>query len=333
MQRQDETLKKYAILCDQVPNEEHLSMMEKMRGIYYRTKTIKSGTLLEVEAYPLLPKGVSKAIRKMEVSKEAIAAHNQITAEKRIVRLVETNFTEEDWYFTATIEGDKLPTLDEMQKMVGNFIGRINYRRKKKGLGNAKYIYVIEGYEEGSRQTRLHFHMIIDGGLSRDELREIWGKGRVKCDELDPKSYNGLINLAKYMVKDPRGRKRWVPSKNLKQPIVTIADRKIRSSAARRIAQSTAEAAAALEKIYPGYEHVGTEVKTNPYIPGCYIYAVMRKKDDGDKKTKGGKRDEQGNSDRKGGRGARVPADGKRSSGNKIPDGGQPAVQKRRRKE
>lgn len=332
MRTQDDMLRKYAILCDQVANEEHLSMMEKMRGIFYRTKTIKSGTLLEVEAYPLLPRAASKAVRRMEVSKEAIAAHNQIAAEKRIVRLVETNFTGKDWYFTATIEGDKLPTLDEMQKMVGNFIGRINYRRKKLGLGNAKYIYVIEGYEEGSRQKRLHFHMIIDGGLSRETLREIWGRGRTKCDELDPKSYNGLINLAKYMVKDPRGRKRWVPSKNLKQPIVTIADRKIRSSAARRIAQSTAEAAAALEKIYPGYEHVGTEVKTNPYIPGCYIYAVMRKKDDGDKKTKGGKRDEQGNSDRKGGRGARVPADGKRSSGNKIPDGGQPAVQKRPRK-
>lgn len=327
-------LRRYALLCDQIPNEEQLTALEKMRGIYYRTKTIRSGTLLEVEAYPLLPRGVSRAVRRLEASKEAIAIHNQMAAEKRIVRLVETNFTERDWYFTATIEGDKLPSLDEMQKMVGNFIGRVNYRRKKMGLDNAKYIYVIEGYEEGSRQQRLHFHMIIDGGLSREELRRIWGRGRVKCDELDPKSYNGLINLAKYMVKGPRGRKRWVPSKNLKQPVVTVADRKIKSSAARRIAESTSEAAAALEKLYPGYKHIETEVKANPYIPGCYIYAVMRKADDGGKKTKqGGKQNEQGDSHRTGSSGAGMSADGKRRSIRKASDRSESAVQKRRGKE
>lgn len=332
MQRQDEMLKKYALLCDQVPNEEHLSMMDKMRGMYYRTKTIKSGTLLEVEAYPLLPKNLNKAARKLEVSKEAIKAHNQRNAEKRFTRLIESNFTEADYYFTGTFEGVNLPTLEEVRKAVKRYIARINYEREKRGLGKARYVYVIEGYEEGSRQKRLHFHMIIDGALDRATLKAIWGNGRTKCEELAPKSYNGLIGLARYLAKDPKGRKRWSSSKGLKQPIVTVADRKMRASAARRIAQSTSEAAAALEKIYPGYEHVETEVKTNPYIPGCYIYAVMRKKDDGKKKTKGGRAHEQGNPDRKGSSGAGIQTDGKRSPGDKIQDGGQSKVQKRGRK-
>lgn len=332
MQRQDEMLKKYALLCDQVPNEEHLSMMEKMRGMYYRTKTIKSGTLLEVEAYPLLPKNLNKAVRKLEVSKEAIKAHNQKSAEKRFTRLIEANFTEADYYFTGTFEGEKLPTLEEVRKAVKRYIARINYEREKRGLGKARYVYVIEGYDEGSKQQRLHFHMVIDGALDRATLKAIWGNGRTKCEELDPKAYNGLIGLARYLAKDPKGRKRWSSSKGLKQPIVTVADRKMRASAARRIAQSTSEAAAALEKIYPGYEHVETEVKTNPYIPGCYIYAIMRKKDDGEKKTKGGKQHEQSNSDRQGSGGAGVPGDGKQDSGNEIPSGGQSKVQKRGRK-
>lgn len=331
MQRQDEMLKKYALLCDQVPNEESLSMMDKMRGVFYRTRTIRSGTLLEVEAYPLLPKGVGKAIRKMEVSQEAIKAHNQRAAEKRLIRLVEANFTEADYYFTGTFDSPKLPTIDEVRKAVKRFIERINYERKKRGMDKAKYIYVIEGYEEGSRQKRIHFHMIIDGGLDRAALKAIWGNGRTKCDELDPKAYNGLIGLAKYIVKDPKGRKRWSSSKGLKQPVITTADRKIRSSAAKRIAQNTSEAALALEKIYPGYEHVETEVRTNPYIPGCYIYAVMRKSEKGPK-GKGGEKSEQGNRDRARYIGTGTQADGKRSELGVVPDGGTAQVQKRERK-
>ena len=332
MQKQDDMLRKYELLCDQIPNEEALTAMEKMRGGFYRTKSIRSGSLLEIEAYPLLLRGVKTAVRKMQVSQEAIKLHNQIAAEKRLVRLIEANFTEEDYYFTGTFEGETLPTLEQARRIIKRFIQRINYERKSRGMENAKYIYVIEGYEEGSRQKRIHFHMIIDGALDRLTLKEIWGNGRTRCDELDPRGYNGLVRLAKYLAKDPRGRKRWSPSKGLKQPIVTVADRKIRTSAAKRIAHNASEAAAALEKIYPGYEHVETEVRTNPYIPGCYIYAVMRKKDDGGKKkTKGGTRYEQGNRNRAHSSGTGIQADAKRGSGNDIPHRGAAQVQKRRR--
>lgn len=332
MQRPDEMLKRYELLCDQVSNEEALSAMEKMRGGFYRTKSIRSGTLLEIEAYPLLPKGMKTSIRKLQVSEEAIKRHNQIAAEKRLVRLIEANFTEADYYFTGTFEDAKLPTLEQVRKIIKRFIQRVNYARARRGLENAKYIYVIEGYEEGSRQQRIHFHMVIDGALDRKELKEIWGNGRTRCDELDPRGYNGLVRLAKYLAKDPKGRKRWSPSKGLKQPVVTVADRKIRASAAKRIARNASEAAAALERIYPGYEHVETEVRTNPYIPGCYIYAVMRKIEGGEKKTKGGRQGEQGNRNRPHGSGAGIQADAKRSSGGDIPHGGTAQVQKRGRK-
>lgn len=318
----------WELLCDQMPNEEALTAMEKMRG-FYRTRTIRSGGLLEVEVYPVIPRRqIKEALKKKGETREAQKRQNQRNAERRCMRLIEANFGEGDWYLTATIEGDRLPTLEEVQKMAQGFVRRVNYRRKQEVLENARYIYVIEGYEEGSRQQRLHLHFIMDGGLSREVLKTLWGKGRCKCDELAPEEYGGLIKLAKYMLKDPRGRKRWRASKNLKQPVITTADRKVSSRAVQRIAENTAGRAAALEKLYEGYEHQETDVRTNPFIAGCYIYAVLRKKQDG-KKKQGGKKDEQGHSGRTGRNGPGIRADkGRRKQGG-VPAGGAEEVQKR----
>ena len=321
---QDQTLRAWQLLCDRTPNEEALTEIEKARG-FYRTRSIRSGDLLEVEAYPILPKAmIREAMAKYPVSPEAQKRLNQRNAEKRLVRLMEANFGASDWYFTATLEGANLPSLDGMRRKIQRFIQRMNYRRKNMGLDNARYIYVIEGYEEGSRQKRLHVHFVIDGGLDRATLKEIWGAGRCKCDELDPTGYGGLVNLAKYLSKDPRGRKRWAASKGLRGPVVHVADRKINHRAARRIADSPAGAAAALEKLYPGFEHVETEVRTNPFISGCYIYAVLRRKNEKER----GKR-EQGYSDRQGRDGPGTHAGKRRDGALRVSSGGAQEVQKR----
>ena len=320
---QDQTLRAWQLLSDSVPNEEALTEIERRRG-FYRTRSIKSGDLLEVEAYPILPQSVIReALSKCPASKEAQRRLNQRNAEKRLIRLMETNFGQGDWYFTATLEGANLPTLDGMRKKIQRFIGRMNYHRKARGMENARYIYVIEGYEEGSRQKRLHVHFVIDGGLDRETLKSIWGHGRCKCDELDPAGYGGLINLAKYLSKDPRGRKRWASSKGLAGPVVHVAERKINHRAARKIAESPAGAAAALEKLYPGYEHIETEVRTNPFIPGCYIYAIMRRK--------GEKSHEQSGVGGKAGNRAGAHAGRRRADAEmRVPPGGAQKVQKRK---
>ena len=64
---------------------------------------------------------------------------------------------------------------ERARKDIQNFIKRINRRRKKAGLENAKYIYILamDGYK------RPHFHILLSGdGVDRDELEELWGK----CD-------------------------------------------------------------------------------------------------------------------------------------------------------
>ena len=55
-------------------------------------------------------------------------------------------------------------------KDIRNFITRINYRRKKNGLKNIKYIYILAF----DGKVRPHFHILMTGeGVDRDELEDM----------------------------------------------------------------------------------------------------------------------------------------------------------------
>ena len=218
----DETLARWDMLSDRTPDTETLAAMERMTGVCYRTRSIRSGDMLEIEAYPLLPRHESAKIRRIKPSPEAKKAQNRRNAEKRFRRLAEINFRDhEDYFFTGTIAakaGESLPTVEEVSRIYNNFILRVNRHRKAAGLAKAKHLGVIEGTSEGSRQTRLHVHMLIEGGLSRDEMEKLWNAGMiVKCERL----VKGMLDqLCAYMTKDPKGRKRWKYARGLKQPTV-----------------------------------------------------------------------------------------------------------------
>lgn len=61
--------------------------------------------------------------------------------------------------------------------------------------------------------------------MDRDKVEELWGKGiantsRMQANEL------GFEELANYLLKDPRGKKRWSQSKNIVIPVPVINDYK-----------------------------------------------------------------------------------------------------------
>ena len=275
---------RWALLSDR--GSDDLTEADRLRGGYYRTRTIRSGDMLEIEAYPMLPRRQLAELRRQKPSTDAQKRLNRRNAEKRFRRLAEINFRDhEDYFFTGTVEsppGASLPTLDQVDRILGNYVRRVNRLRKKRGLRNAKYLAVIEGWEEGARMKRLHVHMLLEGGLDRDTVEKLWNAGvRVKCERLIKSM---LDQLCQYLLKDPRGRKRWKYSKgNLRQPVVRIAERKISSAAAWRIASDVGGRAAALERLYPGYRidapegMDAVEVRTNPYVPGVFISARMRR--------------------------------------------------------
>ena len=65
---------------------------------------------------------------------------------------------------TLTYDDEHLPPdgdIDAAIKNMQNYIRRVNYQRKKRGLPNAKYVYVTE-YNEGA-EIRWHWNVKVHG--------------------------------------------------------------------------------------------------------------------------------------------------------------------------
>lgn len=243
----------------------------------YKTKTIKSGKQMEVEIYPIFGRTQEQKARKekQKISSEAMARHNLEAARRHLVRLANCNFTEKDLHVTLTYTG-QTPTFEQAQKDARNFLRAIKRRRKKQGLPEAKYIYTIEDSENGE-EKRIHCHMFLSGGISREEIEKLWAKGYANCDRLQP-GEEGLAALAMYITKSAKNRKKWCCSKNLKKPKVHISDVKMSNRRVKLIARGLeAEAKEIMRKAWPGWEYTGLTVRYSDRIDGVYIRGKMRK--------------------------------------------------------
>lgn len=243
----------------------------------YREKKVYSGKMLEVEIYPISLLEKKQPRRKKEkLSPPKQKNLNEKNAKKHLIRLINTNFTDEDLAVHLTYDNKNYPrSEEEARKDMANFIRRIKYYRKKNGLPELKYIAVIEYREsERGKQIRLHHHAIMND-MDRDVVEELWGKGRANADRLKADEY-GYEGLARYISKDPKGSKRWTQSKNLKQPTVKVNDHKYSKRKIEQISNSP-EDRQLFEKLYPGYILNDCEVQVNDINAGTYIYIKMRK--------------------------------------------------------
>lgn len=295
---------KYEILYD-LPEGEYDEAA--VGGI--RTKTIRAGDSLEVEAFPILR--VDQGARRERERRESTAAQTKLNmrnAEKKLRRLMETNFTDGDIVMHPTfdygfadrafVSKDQLrrewkaagiPMDDrEAQNRIRNFIRRIKNLLHRRGADpqDFKYIYVIEVKREprdgefDPLPPRYHYHMVISsmGILTIDDINALWKYGYSKAEPLDFR-FNGLEPLANYITKQRRRVRKWASSKNLKKPDVRVSNRKIsRRRAAAVAADMHGCAKEIMEKIYPGYVLEKAEVKYSDFIAGAYIYARMRRR-------------------------------------------------------
>lgn len=190
----------------------------------YATKEITSGEQFEVEIYPEFTRKQRELVPKEGLKKDNSKAQknlNDKNARKYLTRLLNTNFSTNDIWITLTYTDENIPSdIEEAIKNVNNYIRRINYERKKKGLPNAKYIYVTEWIEgkDNKKATRCHHHLVMDGMLDMDNIESKWKLGkRNETRRLDKDEY-GLTGMAEYITKEPQGKKRWCSSMNLEQP-------------------------------------------------------------------------------------------------------------------
>lgn len=242
----------------------------------YRTRTTLAGEQLTVEVYPIFGReqqARARAAMKCK-TREAMERVNLRNARRRIVDLANANFGREDVHLTMTYA--QAPSYDRAQKDVVNFLARVRRMRKRLGLPEVKYIYAIEDNEDGEKK-RIHVHMLMSGGISREELEKCWKKGLINADRLKPDE-NGLEAIAKYLTKAQKNRKKWISSKNLKQPKVRVSDTKLSNGKVRKIARGLEnEAKDVLRRAYHGYEYVACSVHYSDVVDGCYIKAKMRK--------------------------------------------------------
>ena len=242
----------------------------------YRTKTIKAGPRLEAEVYPIFGRETAQKAReaKKNITPEKMQRLNYERSIRHLIQLADANFTAEDISLTLTYRN--APKYEQCRKDMRNFMNKIKRRRAAMGLPEMKYIYTIEGNDDGRRE-RIHVHMLMSGGLNRDEIEKIWEKGYANADRLRPDE-NGLEAISRYITKQQKNRRKWCQSRNLVQPKTRTSDTKVSNGKVKKIAfDFRNEAKKVMEKIYPGYTFVKCQVKYSEFIDGVYIRCVMRK--------------------------------------------------------
>lgn len=299
--------------------------------LHQRTKTIKAGPMVYVECFPVWDtarRREAKTEAQKEAHRKAQQRANERNARKKLERLVNANFGAGDIILTMTYPHGKQPGSDEQaHRDLVNYIARMKYLRKRRGLPQMRYITITEVTNSAKYGVRWHHHIIMGGdGITRDEAEACWKKkhGGICNAKLCQPTERHLTGFARYLTLDKRNRtvegggnpqgkamrRGWNPSKNLREPVETVADKKISIRKAGRIAEAAQDFGQMREifaKLYPGCELLEITAKRSQWAAGVYIYAELRQKSEG-----GRAHEKRGTMDAGCGKGADACADGKR---------------------
>lgn len=249
----------------------------------YREQKYFYGDYLEVNMYPVYEFPHSSRRRKLRKPTSKVQERlNQINAERKLARIIPANFTTNDYKFELTYAPKNNPdNIERAKKDLSNFFKRVNRARTKRGLERMKYIYAIE---RGSSNGRIHFHVIMTGGLTINEIAKIWGKGYV--DKVLPLMFDekGCTGIAKYFCKqqcsDGNGKyaKRYVTSRNCVKPQPKNNDFKLSKRKVEQLAYDS-ENHSLFENLYPNYCYAECKPFWNDDSGAYYITLYMYRKD------------------------------------------------------
>lgn len=260
-------------------DDDRLQLLFDNHIAHYRTKTIKAGNVLECEIYPIWNTSASTSrARKFRESRAAQKSLNAKNAQKNLIRLINENFTDSDIWATFTYETKKLPaTVEAAQKEMAKFIRRLKYYAARKDYPPLKYVYVTEfENDEEKGKKRVHHHIVINFP-DRDIVEQLWRGGARKQTRRLQADESGYEGLTRYITKDPKGAKRYVTSKNLRKPQITVADCKFTRKKVNDIVTGKKDPQTVFERLYKGYEIISFTSKTSDFVTGTYIYVKMKK--------------------------------------------------------
>lgn len=253
-----------------------------------REKKTYSGKTLEPEFFMITENGRTYTRgTKRKISRAVQKQLNDKNARIKLRRLLDTNFDESGYYCTFTYEDSEMPlSYSDCKKDINNFLKRLRRAMAKLGI-DLKYIYVIEiKVSKKTGVARYHLHIVINGGLSRSEIKKIWGKGYIKkVEELQPDEH-GFQRLANYFCKEwqnellPEGRKRYTPSRNLKQPKTPPPKDGVFSARhLEKLCKQRIDDAEFWERRYKGYRFIDAQAVYNQDYGTWHLSLFMRKKE------------------------------------------------------
>ena len=196
-----------------------------------RRKTYTTGKYIEVELFNLSPnkKPFARA-KKIKESTPAQKNLNDKKARRQFRRILHCNFTKKDLAVHLTFDEEHLPeTEKDAIRLIGNYIRVIRRMWEKQFPGKPfKYVYVFSDVAgDGSGEVvRKHFHLIMSGGLTRDDIEDKWKYGFANADRLRF-TETGIEKLANYMLDQACGKRRWKGSNNLIKPEPVVSDKAI----------------------------------------------------------------------------------------------------------
>lgn len=258
-------------------------LKEEGRRYKYKCRTWICGEYLESEIFPVFErKGEMPRGEKRKETKKSQKNLNHANSKKMLIRYFNLNFGKGDLSLDLTYAGEE-PDEKQAKKDITNFLRKIARRRKKAGLDQLKYIYVIEFTTEdekgNKKRARIHHHVVLND-MDRDVAEKCWTKGRANSDRLQPDE-NGLIGKALYIVKyhQKKGMRKWEHSRNLKKPKAYESVTKLTKRKAEKLAKNPYEWQEVFEKLYKDkYAYNECKRYVSDLTGGVYLYCRMRRR-------------------------------------------------------
>lgn len=222
---------------------------------------------------------------KSRASPPKIKKLNDDYSRKYFKWLLQNNFDSNDYHLTLTFTNttpDKPPDKKDAKREFDNFIKRVRrlYQKKEAVF---KYLYVQEGKTGGKR---LHYHVVISGGVPREQIEQLWRLGYANADRLQPDE-KWLTALSKYLSKSKNSagkfERSWNGSHNLKRPDKVTDDSKVTKIRMRKLLEAARndELNEFVERMYKGWKLIEHDVGENPVTGRPYARLGLLRKESG----------------------------------------------------
>lgn len=240
----------------------------------YKEKLVYAGDMIFGVVYGTFRKSGARR-GKFRESSDIQKKLNERHAREQLTWLIHLNFDKTSYAISLTYDERWYPDSEgRFEKDIRNYIAKCK-RIYKKAEAEFKYI-VIKAFGEGGR---CHLHIIMSGGVNRDDLENAWEYGRTNADRLQF-NHCGVVDLSAYLAGQRRvGARRWSGSKNLIKPVEKVNENRYTKREMKDIAES-GNPHMFFANRYKGYWlSEFPEVVKNPINGSYYMTFVMYKPD------------------------------------------------------